>query len=251
MGQEKTPASNLSSAGLSPAVSGASRPGFGEVTIHDRGRLPHGEKKSATYFITFRLADSLPSIVLDRIASEQSSIVLTARQLERDLSPSERRKIEPLSTQTIERYLDQGEGACQRANPAIADVVADTLRGFGDEGYRLFAWCVMPNHVHVVIRFFPSESLACVVHSSKSLSAKKANLILGTAAAFWQREYSDHLPRDENEFEQAVQYVAENPTKVGLRDWRWVWVCGDWCGQDAHPTARGTAALPKSFAAKA
>jgi putative DNA methylase len=183
MGQEKTPPSKLSSAG----VSGASRPRFGEVTIHDRGRLPHWEKKSATYFITFRLADSLPNIVLDRIESERSSIVLTARQLE--------------------------------------------------------ARCVMPNHVDAVIRSFPSESLASVVHSRKSLSAKKANLIRGAAGAFWQREYYDHLVRDENEFEHAVQYVAENPTKVGLRDWR--------CGQDAHTTAAGTAALPKSVAAKA
>ena len=249
MGQEKTPPSNLSSAGVSPAVSGASRPRFGEGTIHDRDRLPHWEKKSATYLITFRLADSLPSIVLDRIESEQSSIVLPARQLERDLSLSERRKIEQLSTKTTER--DQGQGACQLANPAIADVVADTLCYFEDEGYRLFAWCVMPNHVHVVIRFFPSESLASVVHSWKSFSAKKANLILGTAGALWQREYYDHLPRDENEFEHAVEYVAENPTKVGLRDWRWVWVCGDWYRQDAHTTAAGTAALPKSVAAKA
>lgn len=251
MGQEKTPPSNLSSAGVSPAVSGASRPRFGEVTIHDRGRLPHWEKKSATYFVPFRLADSPPSIVLDRIESERSSIVLTARQLERDLSPSQRKKIEQLSTKTIERHLDQGQDACQLANPAIADVVADTLRHSDDEGYRHFAWCVMPNHVHAVIGSFPSESLASVVHSWKSLSAKKANLILGAAGAFWQREYYDHLLRDENEFEPAVQYVAENPTKVGLRDWRWVWVCGDWCGQDAHTTGAGTAALPKSGAAKA
>jgi REP element-mobilizing transposase RayT len=243
MGPEKTPPWKLSSAGVSPAGSGASRPRFGEVTIHDRGRLPHCEKKSATYFITFRLADSLPNIVLDRIESERSSIVLTARQLERDLSPSERKRIEQLSSKTIERYLDQGQGACQLANPAIADVVADTLRYSDDEGYRLFARCVMPNHVHAVIRSFPSESLASVVHSWKSLSAKNANLIRGAAGAFWQREYYDHLLRDENEFEHAVQYVAENPTKVGLRDWR--------CGQDAHTTAAGTAALPKSVAAKA
>src|SRR5215469_11835991 len=48
------------SAGVPPAVSGASRPHFGEVTIRDRGRLPHWEKDNATYFITFRLSDSLP-----------------------------------------------------------------------------------------------------------------------------------------------------------------------------------------------
>ena len=49
------------SAGVPPAVSGASRPRFGEVTIRNRGRLPHWEKDSATYFITFRLVDSITS----------------------------------------------------------------------------------------------------------------------------------------------------------------------------------------------
>ena len=241
MSQEKNPPLKLSSAGVSPAVSGASRPRFGEVTVHDRGRLPHWEKESATYFITFRLADSLPSKILDRIESERNSIVTTARQLERDLTSDERKKIEQLSTKTIERYLDQGKGSCHLRNPAIAQVVDDALRHFDNRRYRLFAWCIMPNHVHVVARFFPGESLASVIHSWKSYTAKRANLIRGSAGCFWQREYYDHLVRDENEFERAIQYVTDNPAKAGLQSWPWVWVCG----QDAHTTAAGTAALQK------
>ena len=66
------------SAGVPPAVAGASRPRFGEVRVRDRGRLPHWEKDNATYFITFRLADSLPKSVLERIESEQQAIVKTA-----------------------------------------------------------------------------------------------------------------------------------------------------------------------------
>jgi menaquinone-specific isochorismate synthase len=245
MSQEKIPPSKLSSAGISPAVSGASRPRFGEVTIHDRGRLPHWEKESATYFITFRLADSLPSKVLDRIESERDSILTTARQLERDLSSRERKKLEQLSTKIIEQYLDQGQGCCHLRNPAIAQVVADALRHFDDRRYRLFAWCIMPNHVHVVARFFPGETLAAVIHSWKSFSAKRANLVCGSAGSFWQREYYDHLVRDENEFEHAIQCVADNPAKAGLQNFPWVWVCGQLCGQDAHTTAAGTAALQK------
>ena len=66
------------SAGVPPAVAGASRPRFGEVKIRDRGRLPQWEKESATYFITFRLHDSLPQSVLERIESERESVVRTA-----------------------------------------------------------------------------------------------------------------------------------------------------------------------------
>jgi REP element-mobilizing transposase RayT len=229
------------SAGVPPAVSGASRPRFGEVTIHDRGRLPHWEKESATYFITFRLGDSLPHEVLERIESERDSIVKTAKQLEGALSTSERRKIQQLSTKVVEKYLDNGVGSCHLKHPAIANVVADTLRHFENQRYRLFAWCVMPNHVHVLARIFPGHTLAQTIHSWKSFTAKKANDLLNCTGGFWQREYYDHLIRNEGEFERAVRYIAENPEKARLKNWRWVWVRG----RDAHPTAGGTPALQK------
>ncbi|MGB8011313.1 MAG: transposase, partial [Terriglobales bacterium] len=220
------PTPNDGSAGVSPAVAGASRPRFGEVEIRDRGRLPHWEKDAATYFFTFRLADSLPSPVLDRIESERQAIVKTAFGLHRDLSPDERTKIERLSTATIERFLDSGAGACHLRNSAIAEEVANALRYFDEKRYRLFAWCVMPNHVHVVARFFPGQTLAAVVHSWKSFSSKHANRILGMHGVFWHREYYDHLIRSEEELEHSIRYVSENPVKAQLKDWRWVWVRG-------------------------
>jgi REP element-mobilizing transposase RayT len=221
------------SAGVPPAVSGASRPRFGEVTIRDRGRLPHWEKEGSIYFITFRLADSLPKHVLQEIESERRSVVQTASQLHRPLSPDERRQLERLSTTCIEKYLDAGAGRCWLRRSEIAEVVSSTLTHFAEARYRLFAWCVMPNHVHVVIRIFPNYKLADVVHSWKSFTAKQANKILDRRGEFWQREYYDHLIRDESEFTRSVQYVAENPRKAGLQSWLWVWVCG----RDARTTA--------------
>ncbi len=223
------------SAGVPPAVAGASRPRFGEVKIRNRGRLPHWEKDGATYFITFRLADSLPKSVLDRIESERRAIVTTANQLHRNLSADELRKIQQLSTPIIEQYLDSGAGACHLRNPIIAQDLANTLCHFEEKRYRLLAWCIMPNHVHVVARLFPGQSLAAVVHSWKSFSAKRANRILGLHGTFWQREYYDHLIRSEEEFERAVRYVAENPAKAKLKNWPWVWVRG----RDARTTAAG------------
>jgi REP element-mobilizing transposase RayT len=115
----------------------------------------------------------------------------------------------------------------------IAEELANTLRHFDLKRYRLFAWCIMPNHVHVVARLFPAEKLAAVVHSWKSFSAKHANRVLGAHGAFWQREYYDHLIRGEEEFGRAVRYVAENPAKANLKHWTWVWVRG----RDARATA--------------
>jgi len=225
------------SAGASPAVAGATRPRFGEVKVRERGRLPHWEKDNATYFVTFRLADSLPRTVLDRIASERASIMQLARQQSRELTPSEQQHLKRLSSVRIEQYLDSGAGSCSLRLPEIAANMADTLLLFDEKRYRLFAWCVMPNHVHVVVRVFPTHQLAEVLHSWKSYTAKEGNRILRAHGAFWQREYYDHLLRDETEFERAVKYVVENPLKAGLKDWEWVWVRG----QGARATAGGGA----------
>ena len=107
------------------------------------------------------------------------------------------------------------------------------MHHFDDKRYRLFAWCVMPNHVHAVVRILPGHALAEVIHSWKSFTAKRANELLGLNGHFWQREYYDHLLRDERQLEHAIHYVAQNPEKANLKNWRWVWVYG----QDARTTA--------------
>jgi REP element-mobilizing transposase RayT len=98
----------------------------------------------------------------------------------------------------------------------------------------------MPNHVHVVARLFPGNSLSNVLHSWKSFTAKEAEKIAKTKGPFWQKEYYDHLLRSEAEFERAVQYVIDNPIRAGLERWTWAWLRG----QDALATAGGTPALP-------
>jgi len=235
----KTSATLACSAGVSPAVAGASRPRFGEVTIRDRGRLPHWERDSATYFITFRLADSLPHSVLDQIDFEKKNILNTAHQLSRELSSDEQRRVAQLSSVRIEEYLDGGAGACELRDPKLAEMLREAFCYFDERRYRLFAWCIMPNHVHVVVRLFPGNTLAAVLHSWKSFSAKQAKKVTKIEGSFWQREYYDHLLRDEAEFQRAIKYVADNPAKAGLKSWPWVWVRG----QDALATAGGTPAL--------
>jgi len=182
------------SAGASPAVAGATRPRFGEITIRARGRLPHWEKDNATYFVTFRLADSLPRTVLERVASERASILQLARQQSRELTPSEGQHLKRLSSVRIEQYLDSGAGSCSLRLAQIAASVAETLRLFDEKKCRLFAWYVMPNHVHAVVRVFPTYQLAEVLHSWKSYTAKEANRILKTHGTFWQREYYRRIP---------------------------------------------------------
>jgi REP element-mobilizing transposase RayT len=208
-------AAGKSSAGVPPA-------GFltrtDNLSIRNRGHLPHWEAAAATYFVTFRLADSLPQETLRSILFAREDIPATAAKMGRAISEAEQKRLQKLNTQRIEKYLDAGSGVCFLANEAVANIVAEALRQFDGIRYQLFAWCAMPNHVHAVFRALAENTLPQIIHSWKSYSAKQANKILQRSGEFWQREYYDHLVRNTSEFHRAVAYVMDNPRKAGLKD---------------------------------
>ena len=217
------------SAGVSPAVAGASRPRYGSVTIRDRGRLPHWEMDSGTYFVTFRLADSLPEAVLLQMRRRLSS-KLENEERKRELA------------RAIERYLDKGSGACHLKQAKVAALVARAIQHQDGKSYRLMSWVVMPNHVHLVFMLLPGQRLASVIQALKSFTAHEANHLLGRKGTFWQREYFDHLIRNGQEFDRAIRYVLTNPEKAGLAQWKWIGCCGPearrTAGEDAGATER-------------
>jgi REP element-mobilizing transposase RayT len=194
------------------------------VTIRNRGRLPHWEETPATYFVTFRLADSLPKAAVDAFEFERTDILATAQAMKRELSIVERQRLAELFNDKIEAYLDAGRGESYLADSRVARAVQQTLLHFHGLRYRLFAWCLMPNHVHVVFQPLADRKLSEILHTWKSYSAKEANRILGRIGAFWQREYYDHLVRNEKDFRRIVRYVIDNPKKAQLTNWPWVGV---------------------------
>jgi len=204
------------------AVDGATPPRFGEVKIRNRGRLPHWEKEAGVYFVTFRLADSLPRDVLEKIV-ERQRVLLSARRMALNLSPEQETLVAEYSPKKVEEYVDAGKGACHLRDPRIAGLVVETLRFWEGKKYRLLAWCVMPNHVHVVFRIAPGCRLAPILQRWKTYTAKTANRVLRRTGVFWQREYYDRLIRDGEELVRAVRYVVGNPEKAGLKEWPWVW----------------------------
>jgi menaquinone-specific isochorismate synthase len=194
-----------------------------DITKRGRGYLPHWEGASATYLVTFRLADSLPRVALERLEFERRDLIQTAARQGRVLTEAERRRLAPLHSKKIEAYLDSGAGACYLSDPRTAGIVAAALRRFDGRRYRLLAWCVMPNHVHVVFQTLAQQALPDILHSWKSFTANKANALLRRRGVFWQREYFDHLLRTGAAVDRAVRYVLENPAKAALKDWKWVW----------------------------
>jgi REP element-mobilizing transposase RayT len=168
---------------------------------HSRGYLPHFDSAETVQFVTFRLGDSLPRAV------EKS-------QLHREAD-----------VHRIERELDGGLGACWLGRPEIASLVEAALLHFDGRRYRMLAWCLMPNHVHVVVEMMDGHSLSDIVGSWKSFTAHKANAQLGLTGRFWHADYFDRFMRNEAHLSQTIDYVEQNPVKAGLvaraGDWSW------------------------------
>jgi S-adenosylmethionine decarboxylase proenzyme len=195
---------------------------YGEVNIRERGRLPHWEKEDGIYFVTFRLADSLPQHVLDQLENERSHTEQVLASIGRELSHTEQKQLDWLFSEKVDEYLDQNYGACELRSPIAAKIVADSLQHFDGKRYHLYAWCVMPNHVHVVFRPIQRFKLDEVLHSWKSFSSHEINKALGRTGEFWQREYYDHLVRNESQLDVMIRYTLNNPAKAGLRNWEWI-----------------------------
>ena len=176
---------------------------------HSRGYLPHYYASYKYQFITYRLADSLPQDVFQRIKRES---------LSNDASHEKRKE--------IESYLDNGYGSCVLQNPVVAMIVIENWQHFDRRFYDLIAYVVMPNHVHLLIKTYENKDLDEIVHSWKSYTSKRINgVIQKEESKVWQAEYWDRFIRDERHFINAREYIHNNPVKAGLVDYadQWPW----------------------------
>ena len=229
--QDKAPRGNADppsseddrSAGVSPAVSGASRPRFDDIDIRTGGRLPHWTADHAVYFVTFRLYGSLPANLLHEVREERARLAQEIQRRDSRATRQDLKRLARLSTRVFERALDEGGGPCFLKHPDVAELVAGALRRYDRDRYILYAWCIMPNHVHVVVAPLRSIPLERITHTWKSYTAKAANHLLRRTGAFWQKESYDHILRTDEELTRAVAYVVGNPGKARLEGWRWVW----------------------------
>ncbi len=178
-------------------------------------RLPHLDSPDALQFISFRLADSLPQQLLAQWQQQLVTLPDTERMIEL------RRR--------MEGYLDRGFGCCALGHPVMAATLQKAFNHHDGERYRLLAWCIMPNHVHVLIK--PDWPLAKIVQSWKVWSARRArNHALEWCLdlplrGLWMRGFWDRYIRDEQHLLAVVEYIHQNPVKAGLcakaEDWPW------------------------------
>ncbi|MBV8547071.1 MAG: transposase [Acidobacteria bacterium] len=163
----------------------------------------------------------MPNYVLQQLRDERESMIRQRTGGLRQPTAIERFDVEEAFALRLDDELHVGRGKCHLRNTALADAIVENLHHFEGTRYSLYAWCVMPNHVHVVFRPFEGDSLERILHSWKSFTSHRASGIVGTRT-LWAREYYDRMIRDERHFFDAVAYVRHNPIKAGLAGWRWV-----------------------------
>jgi putative transposase len=158
-----------------------------------RGYLPHYDAAWLLQHTVFGLADSIP------------------------------KGARPPSTVHADRLLDAGYGECTLRHAACAEIVESALLHADGERYRLIAWCVMPNHVHVLIEQAEGHPLGDVVQEWKSITAHKINGVIGREGRLWRREYFDRFMRDSDHLTSTIEYVEMNPVRANLVDVASAW----------------------------
>ncbi|WP_035609833.1 transposase [Haloferula sp. BvORR071] len=196
----------------------------GSTTV-THGHLPHWDQEGATYFITWRTADSIPLATWNRwrqlrlqwlqIHGIDPSVPNWRKHLE-ELPEAQRRDFRRFA-KDLESEIDSCHGTCPLRNPACAKIVADTLQQPDGVSYLLGDFVVMPNHVHLLVGAMPRDKMLHQVTCWKKWSALQINRVLDRKGRLWQDESFDHLVRDRAAFERYRRYIAENPLKAKLR----------------------------------
>ena len=178
-----------------------------------RRNLPHWEQSGCSYFLSFRLAESLPQSRLKELREEQE---IWAKFHPKPWTSGTVAEYDNRFRSRVQDWLDAGYGSCTLSRPPIQDLVAQALRFFDRQRYCLGDFVTMPNHVHVVVTPGEGFPLPSIVHSWKSYTANQANKILSQTGAFWMDENFDHIVRSEAQLRHFQEYIKENPVKAKL-----------------------------------
>ena len=179
-----------------------------------RRNLPHWTKRNAVYWITFRLADSVPRARLEEWSIERE---LWGRDHPVPWSEEEWREYDQRFGERLENWLDSGHGSCLLSRSEVREILRDCLLRFEGERLHLPAGVIMPNHVHLLLEPLNGHLLAGLLKGIKGASARNINRLLEREGRVWQDESYDHIVRSKAQYRHLLRYIAGNPAQAGLR----------------------------------
>ena len=177
-------------------------------------RLPHWQQPGAAYYLTFRLADSIPSHLLREWKMERDAWL---RHHPKPWVATVEQEFHRRFSGQIEQWLDAGHGSCSLRDPRCAQIVGDALAFFEGARTTQLAWVIMPNHVHALFVLHEPWAIGEILHSWKGFTARQINILLQRTGTLWMRDYFDRLIRDRDHLINCVRYLRRNPIKARLR----------------------------------
>ncbi len=195
--------------------------------LFHRGNLPHIFPEDTPIFITYNLTLNSPD-KLKQLLNNKKKIYYTNNKLTYD----QVYKFEFLLFDLYDQYLSKKVSPCWLMQPDLADIVFDSLIFGNTKFYKLHCFCIMPNHVHVLLTLKKKDNvshfLLYIMQNHKRFTARKCNQILDRTGQFWHREYFDHYCRSDEEYNSIVWYILNNPVKAKLienwQEWKYTWI---------------------------
>ena len=182
-------------------------------TIQSTGAyLPHWHQDAVIYFVTFRLADSLPQEKLKALQKEKENWLIKHPEPH---SKDQKDQFYQKFTHSIHQWLDNAYGSLLLKNKDARQIVENALAYFNGDRYKLDSFVVAANHVHALVAPIETYSLSDITHSWKSFSAKSLLRLpnaqnLATAPTVWQKESWDHIVRSEFSLQKFRAYIQSH-----------------------------------------
>ena len=86
----------------------------------------------------------------------------------------------------------------------------------------LYCYCIMPNHIHLLLRLNKGYTgkLTDWISAFKRFISKEAKQNFGIQS-LWQRNYYDHVLRDEESIVKVGEYILNNPVRKNMvKEWQ-------------------------------
>ncbi|MDO9578731.1 MAG: transposase [Candidatus Cloacimonadales bacterium] len=195
--------------------------------------LPHYQPENGVFFITTCLANSLPPKKLKEIKEKKNDFEQMLKQVSKSQKIIVLQEFHNRYFKDFDDFLDSQRNNCWLSQADLRNIIIENLFYWNNLKYYLFAFCIMPNHVHIILKpklksSCSYESLSDIMFSMKSYTANECNKILDRNGSFWLHESYDHYIRNADEFDYYVDYVQQNPVKAGLikkwSDWKGNWI---------------------------
>ncbi len=112
--------------------------------------------------------------------------------------------------------ISSGEAVFADPNEAIEfiEIIRDVTKR---DGWTIFAWAVMSNHFHLVVRT-SSVPLSRGMHAVQNRFSRGFNRRYRRTGSLWQSRYKANFVSKQSYLDRLVLYVHLNPVKAGLVD---------------------------------